>query len=67
MTPRGPIFYNGEKTAEYEAKACKPGKEITLEDIYNSKELEGFCEYCKEELIKAEKKKYEDEIRRIFV
>lgn len=52
---KGADFLQWRKTAEYEAKACKPGKEITLEDIYNSKELEGFCEYCKEELIKAEK------------
>ena len=41
--------------AESEARRRKPGKDVTIEDIYSSEELKGFDEYTTAQLIEAEK------------
>ena len=41
--------------AESEARRRKPGKDVTIEDIYSSEELKGFDEYTTAHLIEAEK------------
>ena len=41
--------------AESEARRRKPGKDVTIEDIYSSEELKGFDEYTTAQLIESEK------------
>lgn len=48
-------FFLWRKRAESEARRKAPGKDVTIDDIYNSEELKGFDEYSKKELIEAEK------------
>lgn len=48
-------FFLWRKRAEGEARRKVPGKDVTIDDIYNSEELKGFDEYSKKELIEAEK------------
>lgn len=48
-------FFLWRKRAEGEARRKAPGKDVTIDDIYNSEELKGFDEYSKKELIEAEK------------
>ena len=47
-------FLLWRKKAEGEARKHHPGKDVTIEDIYSSDELDGFDEYSKDELISAE-------------
>ncbi len=47
-------FLLWRKGAESEARKRVHGKDVTIEDIYSSDELEGFDEYSKDELISAE-------------
>lgn len=48
-------FFKWRCGAEGEACRWMPGKELTIDDIYNSDELKLFGEYSKKELIEAEK------------
>lgn len=48
-------FLLWRKGAESEARRRAPGKDVTIEDIYNSEEIAGFTEYTPEQLIEAEK------------
>lgn len=48
-------FLLWRKGAESEARRRKPGKDVTIEDIYSSEEITGFAEYTPEQLIEAEK------------
>ena len=41
--------------AESEARRRAPGKDVTIEEIYNSEEIAGFAEYTTAQLIEAEK------------
>ena len=47
-------FLLWRKEAEGEARKHHPCKDVTIEDIYSSDELDGFDEYSKDELISAE-------------
>lgn len=47
-------FLLWRKGAESEARRRNPGKDVTIEDIYNSEELTGFAEYTPAQLIAAE-------------
>ena len=47
-------FLLWRKGAESEARKRVHGKDVTIEDIYSSDELDGFDEYSKDELISAE-------------
>ena len=49
-------FLLWRKGAENTARMRVPGKDVTIEDIYCSDELEGFAEYTTAQLIEAEKK-----------
>ena len=48
-------FLLWRKGAESEARRRKPGKDVTIEDIYDSDELKGFDEYTTAQLIEVEK------------
>ncbi len=48
-------FLLWRKGAECEARRRAPGKDVTIEDIYNSEEIAGFAEYTPAQLIEAEK------------
>ena len=48
-------FLLWRKGAESEAKRRAPGKDVTIEDIYDSDELKGFDEYTTAQLIEVEK------------
>ena len=48
-------FLLWRKGAESEARRSNPGKDVTIDDIYNSDELKGFGEYTPTQLIEAEK------------
>ena len=48
-------FLLWRKGAESEARRRAPGKDVTIEDIYDSDELKGFDEYTTAQLIEAEK------------
>ena len=48
-------FLLWRKGAESEARRSNPGKDVTIDDIYNSDELQGFGEYTPTQLIEAEK------------
>ena len=48
-------FLLWRKGAESEARRSNPGKDVTVEDIYNSDEINGFDEYTPAQLIEAEK------------
>ena len=48
-------FLLWRKGAESEARRRKPGKDVTIEDIYSSEEITGFAEYTPEQLIEVEK------------
>lgn len=47
-------FILWRKGAESEARRRSPGKDVTIEDIYNNDELCGFAEYTTSQLIEAE-------------
>ena len=49
-------FLLWRKGAESEAIRRKPGKDVTIEDVYSSEELKGFDEYTIAQLIEAEKR-----------
>ena len=46
------LWRNG---AESEARRRAPGRDVTIEEIYNSEEIAGFAEYTTAQLIEAEK------------
>ena len=48
-------FLLWRKGAESEARKRAPGKDVTIEEIYNSEEIAGFAEYTSAQLIEAEK------------
>ena len=48
-------FLLWRKGAESEARRRAPGKDVTIEEIYNSEEIAGFAEYTTAQLIEAEK------------
>ena len=48
-------FLLWRKSAESEARRRAPGKDVTIEEIYNSEEIAGFAEYTTAQLIEAEK------------
>ena len=48
-------FLLWRKGAESEARKRAPGKDVTIEEIYNSEEIAGFAEYTTAQLIEAEK------------
>lgn len=48
-------FLLWRKEAESEARRSNPGKDVTIEDIYTSDELQGFDEYTPAQLVEAEK------------
>ena len=48
-------FLLWRKDAESEARRRAPGKDVTIEDIYDSDELNGFDEYTTAQLIEVEK------------
>ncbi len=48
-------FLLWRKSAESEARRRAPGKDVTIEEIYNSEEIAGFAEYTPAQLIEAEK------------
>ncbi len=48
-------FHLWRKNAESEARKNSPGKDVTIEEIYNSEELCGFAEYTPAQFIEAEK------------
>ena len=48
-------FLFWRKGAESEARRRAPGKDVTIEEIYNSEEIAGFAEYTTAQLIEAEK------------
>ena len=48
-------FFLWRKGAESDARRSNPGKDVTIEDIYSSDELNGFGEYTSAQLIEAEK------------
>lgn len=48
-------FLLWRKGAESEARRRAPGKDVTIEDIYDSDELKGFDEYTTAQLIEVEK------------
>ena len=48
-------FLLWRKGAESEARRSNPGKDVTIEDIYNSDKINGFDEYTPAQLIEAEK------------
>ena len=48
-------FIVWRKGAESEARRRAPGKDVTIEDIYDSDELKGFDEYTTAQLIEIEK------------
>ncbi len=54
-TAKREAFLVWRRKAENEARREHPGKDVTIDDIYNSNELKGFDEYDKKELIEAEK------------
>ena len=49
-------FLLWRKGAESEARRRNPGKDVTIEDIYASDELQGFDEYTPAQLIEVEKR-----------
>ena len=49
-------FLLWRKGAESEARKRAPGKDVTIEDIYASDELQGFDEYTPAQLIEVEKR-----------